>query len=131
MGPAREAARSGVNNIINGCCHCCDIPLALVFGLLFWKNSEGTKECNEQLWLAGMLFAGYWVFWILRNILFQFSMYCCKLRPEWYGGMFLIRSAVFLVLDGIALGIITIWALGIYQSQEAIECNNTIAQANK
>jgi hypothetical protein len=58
-------------------------------------------------------------------------MYCCKLNPNWYGAMFLIRSGIFVVLDGIALGVITFWALGIYQSQEAIECNNTVTQANK
>ena len=45
--------------------------------------------------------------------------------------MFMIRSGIFIVLDGIALGIITFWALGVYKSQEAIECNNTVAQANK
>ena len=45
--------------------------------------------------------------------------------------MFLIRSGVFIVLDGIALGIITFWALGVYRSKEAIECNNTVTEANR
>ena len=45
--------------------------------------------------------------------------------------MFFIRSAVFIVLDGIALGVISFWALGVYKSEEAIQCNNTVAEANK
>lgn len=35
------------------------------------------------------------------------------------------------MLDGIALGIITFWALGVYRSKEAIECNNTVTEANR
>ena len=78
-----------------------------------------------------MVFAGYWAFWVVRNIVFQISLFCCKFEPQWYFISFFIRSAAFVVIDGIALGIISFWGLSVYKSQETQDCSSTVSAANK
>ena len=126
--PQRDLQRKGINNFLNGCCHCCDVPAAIIFGIVLLVNKKGAENCSSNnLLLCGYILLGYYGFFIVRNLLVQIGMYCCKFKePTHYPIMFMITRIVFVLIDSVLLAIVCVYAIGVLTDREVNDCARTL-----
>lgn len=55
-----------------------DLFALFVISSALSQGISQVRACSERLFYAGVILAGYYLFYVLRNILICVSCYCCK-----------------------------------------------------
>ena len=95
-----------------------DLILVILIGGFLLGRGGTTKECDPELFWAGMSFLMYGTFFILRNIIICLSVYWTR-SPKLYS---ILGRGVGWFIDWIALTVLIVYATAAVRSEEAVDC---------
>lgn len=95
-----------------------NLIVVTLLGTSIFTKMKGVRECSNHLFMAGILFEIYFIFFLVRLLAIIGICFCIKKPLSFYWA----SQTIFAALDSVLFTTLVIWAAVVIFRPEVVEC---------